>query len=255
MRLTPPRFHDMYLISIQFPRRTHPGLEICASPSSRSRLTSIQIPWIASQLHACHISSQFRSQGKRYCHCFESTCRLNALLCRLRSTLPGHWVFVVHISIWISTSNPWGVYSRSNWAPRLTNLPLHVPICSSVEKNNAVWSALLMGINISSIGRVLNPGLDLNIELNIESCTLPPDQCCLCISRTSGSTPPSSRSRDSPPSRCYIISIISIQVASFAFHLHPYSNSTASRSQDSCLTFIRNMSPLHLGPQNGISIQ
>ena len=87
MRLTPPRFHDMYLISIQFPRRTHPGLEICASPSSRSRLTSIQIPWIASQLHACHISSQFRSQGKRYCHCFESTCRLNALLCRLWEVL------------------------------------------------------------------------------------------------------------------------------------------------------------------------
>ena len=57
-----------------------------------------------------------------------------------------------------------------NLAPRLTNMPSQVPICSWVERSNAAWSALLRSKTNRHTGRVLNPGLGL--DPNLESCTL-----------------------------------------------------------------------------------
>ena len=68
----------------------------------------------------------------------------SSILQALTSTFPGHWAFTVHISMWISISTHWGVYSCSH-AARRTNLPSQIPSNSFVERSNAVWSALLRG--------------------------------------------------------------------------------------------------------------
>ena len=61
-----------------------------------------------------------------------------------------------------------------NFAPRLTNLPSQVPICSWVKRSNASWSALLRGTMKRSPVKVLNQGIDLDPDP--VSCMLPLDQ-------------------------------------------------------------------------------
>ena len=79
--------------------------------------------------------------------------------------------FTVHIRL-DNHLNPLGSIQplTRNLAPRLKNLPSQVPISSWVERSDAAWSALLRGTTSSRTGRVLNPGLDL--DPNLESCTL-----------------------------------------------------------------------------------
>ena len=47
-----------YLTSIQVATHLNAGLDICVSPPSRSRLTPIQVPWLAFQPHP--VASQFQ---------------------------------------------------------------------------------------------------------------------------------------------------------------------------------------------------
>ena len=60
----PPRSRDLRLTFILVPSHVHLGPNIGVSPSSRSRLTSIQFPWIA-----YHSSSQFSHfhPGREFC--------------------------------------------------------------------------------------------------------------------------------------------------------------------------------------------
>ena len=93
----------------------------------------------------------------------------------LTSTFPGHRVFTLHIQLDIHLNSLGSIQPLTrNLAPRLTNLPSQVPICSWVERSNAAWSALLKGTTSRRTGRVLNSGLDL--DPNPESYTLPLDQ-------------------------------------------------------------------------------
>ena len=93
----------------------------------------------------------------------------------LTSTFPGHRAFTLHIQLDIHLNSLGSIQPLTrNLAPRLTNLPSQVPICSWVERSNTAWSALLKGTTSRRTGRVLNSGLDL--DPNPESCTLPLDQ-------------------------------------------------------------------------------
>ena len=79
----------------------------------------------------------------------------------------------IHLDIHLNSLGSIQPLTR-NFAPRLTNLPSQVPICSWAKRSNAAWSALLRGKTSRRTGRVLNSELDLNP--NPESCTLPLDQ-------------------------------------------------------------------------------
>ena len=57
----PSRSWEQHLNSIQITSLTHLGLQMCISPPSRSRLTSVQIPICVSHLHTSRISPPFRS--------------------------------------------------------------------------------------------------------------------------------------------------------------------------------------------------
>ena len=57
----PSRSWEEHLNSIQITSLTHLGLQMCISPPSRSRLTSVQIPIFVSRLHTGRISPPFRS--------------------------------------------------------------------------------------------------------------------------------------------------------------------------------------------------
>ena len=57
----PSRSWEEHLNSIQITLLTHLGLQICISPPSRSRLTSVQIPIFVSHLQTGRISPPFRS--------------------------------------------------------------------------------------------------------------------------------------------------------------------------------------------------
>ena len=92
-----------------------------------------------------------------FSHCFEFTSKPRALLFRLWQFLP--WSFglnnpYIHLDMVLNSLVCMQPLTR-NLAPRLTNLPSQVPICSWVERSNAAWSALLRGTTNWNSGRVL----------------------------------------------------------------------------------------------------
>ena len=95
----------------------------------------------------------------------------------LTSTFPwslGLYNPYIHLDIHLNSPVSIQPLTR-NLAPRLTDLPSQVPICSWVERSNGSVKCLAQGHNERTHRQgILNLGLDL--DPNPESCTLPLDQ-------------------------------------------------------------------------------
>ena len=74
---------------------------------------------------------------------------LSSALQTLTSTFPGHWAGIVHISIWISISTPWGVYSRSHatWRHGLQICPHRYPFAPGLREAMQRVKCLAQGHN------------------------------------------------------------------------------------------------------------
>ena len=232
-----PRSKDVCLNSIQVPPHLHPGLEICVSSSSMWRLTSMQAPKIASQLHISIPTTPSRIQDM----CLTSIQVLSHLDPGPNNLLSPPYMYCLNpIQVHIVTSHlpPDSVSTPSrSWYSCVTS----IKVTSHLHPGLKMYGTLLsMPCLISNQaihqGCVSPQPMSWYLHLTTIQVTYHLHQVSeICISA---------------PSRSYLKAI---QVSRCVSHIHSGPVSDLSKLQNSCLTSIQLPPSLHPSPYIHIS--